>query len=62
MKKTYTRPDLKLTGFSTECVLTASTQEPAAGFDPSKTTEENVNAYIQANGLGSADATVRLIW
>ena len=61
MKKTYTRPDLKLTGFSAECVLTASSQEPTVGFDPSKTTEENVQAYIQANGLGEYE-TVRLTW
>lgn len=46
--------------FSAENILTDSAVVP--GTDPNKTTEENVNAYIEKAGLGEADATVRLTW
>ncbi len=60
MKKIYVVPKMETIRFSAENILTDSTVVP--GTDPSKTTEENVNAYIEQSGLGKADATVRLTW
>ena len=53
-------PGIEIVGFSAENILTDSAVVP--GTDPNKTTEENVNAYIEQSGLGKADATVRLTW
>lgn len=60
MKKIYMGPGIEIVGFSAENILTDSAVVP--GTDPSKTTKENVNAYIEQSGLGKADATVRLTW
>ena len=60
MKKIYVVPKMETIRFSAENILTDSTDVP--GTDPSKTTKENVNAYIEQSGLGKADATVRLTW
>lgn len=60
MKKIYVVPKMETIRFSAENILTDSAVVP--GTDPSKTTEENVNAYIEQSGLGKADATVRLTW
>ena len=60
MKKIYVVPKMETIRFSAENILTDSTVVPRT--DPSKTTKENVNAYIEQSGLGKADATVRLTW
>lgn len=60
MKKIYVVPKMETIRFSAENILTDSAVVP--GTDPSKTTKENVNAYIEQSGLGKADATVRLTW
>ena len=60
MKKIYMGPGIEIIRFSAEKVLTDSAVVP--GTDPSNTTEENVNAYIEMSVLGKADATVRLTW
>lgn len=60
MKKIYMGPGIEIIRFSAEKVFTDSAVVP--GTDPSNTTEENVNAYIEMSELGKADATVRLTW
>lgn len=56
MKKTYNIPEIRVTAFAEESVLTSS------GYsDPTKTTQENVANYIEKNNLGEAK-TVILTW
>lgn len=57
MKKTYNIPEIEITVFKAENVLTAS-----GGYsDLTKSTEENVNNYLQENNYVEA-ASVILTW
>ena len=60
MKKIYNAPEVKITAFELENVVTGSGGGEFVP-DENKTTRENVNAYIRHYGLGAA-TDITLTW